>query len=93
MMGKLHEFEHQNAFLNHVQDHFLPIYGDLSMDDLLERCLGEFTQNCKLAAAIFNEGFYAVLKIMETLNIVRRKEKKKQSSRTISRKRKVCCMV
>ncbi|XP_077278917.1 uncharacterized protein LOC143906598 [Temnothorax americanus] len=70
---------------------------DLSKDDLLERCLGGYTQNSNksfnaslwhlapkhlhcgantieisayFATAIFNEGYYPILKIMETMGIV-----------------------
>lgn len=95
--GKLDEFEHQPIFSKDVEDHLLPIYEDLSRDDLLERCLGGYTQNCNesfnatiwrlapkhlhcgsqtieiaayLATAIFNEGYYPILKIMETMGIV-----------------------
>ncbi|XP_071639830.1 uncharacterized protein [Temnothorax longispinosus] len=93
--GKLDKFEHRPAFYKNVQHHLLPIYKDLSGDDLLERCLGGYTQNCNesfnaciwrlvpkhlhsktieiaayLATAIFNEGYFPILKIMEIMGIV-----------------------
>lgn len=79
-----------------VEKHLLPIYEDLSKEDLLNRCLGGHTQNANesfnstiwrlapkhlncglkiveitafIAAGVFNEGYYAVLKIMETLEL------------------------
>ncbi|XP_029165355.1 uncharacterized protein LOC114936347 [Nylanderia fulva] len=95
--GKLDEFEHQPAFHKSVQDHLLSIYEDLSKDELLQRCLGGYTQNCNesfnaciwrlapkhlhcgsktieiaayLATAIFNEGYFPILKMMETMGII-----------------------
>lgn len=38
-------FEHPPPLHKDVQKHILPIYEDLSRDDLLERCIGGFTQN------------------------------------------------
>ncbi|XP_071652727.1 uncharacterized protein [Temnothorax longispinosus] len=95
--GKLTEFEHPPAFHKDVQEQLLSIYQDLSKDDLLERCLGGYTQNSNesfnaslwrlapkhlhcgaktieisayFATAIFNEGYYPILKIMEAMGIV-----------------------
>ncbi|KOC58868.1 hypothetical protein WH47_01392, partial [Habropoda laboriosa] len=51
---KLDEFQHQPGFFKPVQNHLLPIYKDLSRDDLLERCLEAFTQNS-------NESFDATI--------------------------------
>lgn len=42
---KLDKFKHQPALSKQVQNHLLPIYKDLSKDDLLERYLGAYTQN------------------------------------------------
>ena len=38
-------YEHKPSLHADVQKHILPIYKDLSKDDLLERCLGAHTQN------------------------------------------------
>jgi len=73
-----------------------PIYEDLTKEDLLERCVGGFTQNnneclnkliwtiapkklsgsylivdiaAKIAACIFNEGNYALLKFLDELDV------------------------
>ncbi|XP_071653066.1 uncharacterized protein [Temnothorax longispinosus] len=95
--GKLDAFEHPPALHKDVQEKLLPIYQDLSKDNLLERYLGGYTQNCNesfnaciwrlapkhlhcgsktveiaayLATAIFNEGYFPILKIMEIMGIV-----------------------
>lgn len=86
-LGPLHE---------EVAKNILPIYEDLTKEDLLKRCLGGHTQNSNesynsivwrlapkhlhsgrkiieiaafMTACIFNEGFFGVLKVMETLQI------------------------
>jgi len=48
------EFDHPPPLHTDVQKHVLPIYEDLSRDDLLERCLGGYTQNA-------NESFNATI--------------------------------
>ncbi|XP_077264825.1 uncharacterized protein LOC143898902 [Temnothorax americanus] len=95
--GKLDAFEHPPALHKDVQEKLLPIYQDLSKDNLLKRCLSGYTQNCNksfnaciwrlapkhlhcgsktveiaayLATAIFNEGYFPILKIMEIIGIV-----------------------
>ncbi|XP_015434570.1 PREDICTED: uncharacterized protein LOC107190295 [Dufourea novaeangliae] len=79
-----------------VQKHLLPIYKDLSKDELLQRCLGGHSQNVNesfnstvwrlapkhlhcgiqtveiaayIATGVFNEGYFAILKIMDVLEI------------------------
>jgi len=41
----LNAYKHKSALSTEVFDAITPIYEDLSRDDLLERCLGGFTQN------------------------------------------------
>ena len=53
-LNELHEYEHPPPLCAAVQDLLLPIYKDLSSDDLLGRCLGGNTQNN-------NETFNSVL--------------------------------
>ena len=48
------KFDHPPPLHIDVQKHVLPIYEDLSCDDLLERCLGGYTQNA-------NESFNATV--------------------------------
>ncbi|XP_071633109.1 uncharacterized protein [Temnothorax longispinosus] len=47
-------FTHPVPLHKDIQKHILPIYQDLSRDDLLERCVGAFTQNA-------NESFNATV--------------------------------
>ncbi|XP_071577515.1 uncharacterized protein [Temnothorax nylanderi] len=47
-------YQHPEPLHKDVQKHILPIYEDLSRDDLLERCVGGFTQNA-------NESFNATV--------------------------------
>jgi hypothetical protein len=44
-VGTIQNFEHPPAFHPDVQKNVLPIYEELSRKDLLERCLGAYTQN------------------------------------------------
>ncbi|KAG8233603.1 hypothetical protein J437_LFUL001014 [Ladona fulva] len=43
--GPLAQYKHKDALLQIVLDVITPIYEDLSRKELLERCLGDFTQN------------------------------------------------
>lgn len=43
--GNLESFSHKNSLPSVVMDEIRPIYEDLSKSELLERCLGGFTQN------------------------------------------------
>lgn len=43
--NKLHEYRHKPALTSEVAEAIRPIYEELSSDNLLERCLGGFTQN------------------------------------------------
>lgn len=43
--GKVDEFKHKPALDESVQDLIRPVYEALTVDDLLERCLGGNTQN------------------------------------------------
>ena len=94
--GNLKDFEHPPPLHPDVVKHLIPIYEDLSKEDLLNRCLGGHTQNANesfnptiwrlapkhlnsgrkiveiaafIATGVFNEGYYAILKIMQTLEI------------------------
>ena len=107
-----------------VAEKILPIYQELSREDLLQRCLGGYTQNSNeslnaliwkyapkhlhsgletiqiaawIAAAIFNDGFLAVLWLMQCLKIEigkqsfdyavfvdKRRDKKKEKRRSQS---------
>lgn len=94
--GTAKDFDHPPPLHPDVEKHLLPIYEDLSKEDLLNRCLGGHTQNANesfnstiwrlapkhlncglkiveiaafIAAGVFNKGYYAVLKIMETLEL------------------------
>ncbi|XP_043257881.1 uncharacterized protein LOC122400460 [Colletes gigas] len=89
-------FEHPPPLDKEVAKFVLPIYEDLSKEDLLSRCLDGHTQNANesfnatvwrltpkhlnsgrkiveiaayIAAAIFNEGYVAVLQIMAELEL------------------------
>jgi len=50
----LKNYNHKPAMCDEVYKAVLPIYQDLSRDDLLERCLGGYTQNT-------NESFNSVV--------------------------------
>jgi len=79
-----------------MKKYLIPIYTDLSNEDLLKRCLGGHTQNANesfnsavwqlapkhlnsgikiieiaasIAASIFNEGYSAILKVLNKLDI------------------------
>ncbi|KYN50510.1 hypothetical protein ALC57_00149 [Trachymyrmex cornetzi] len=52
--GSLDSFQHKPPLTDFVFQSIKPIYEDLSRDDLLNRCLGGFTQNC-------NESFNATV--------------------------------
>nr|XP_012230478.1 PREDICTED: uncharacterized protein LOC105676856 [Linepithema humile] len=52
--NKLHEYKHKPALPDEVFEAIKPIYEKLSSDDLLERCIGGFTQNS-------NESFNALV--------------------------------
>ncbi|GIY10344.1 uncharacterized protein CDAR_44391 [Caerostris darwini] len=94
--GTFETFEHPPALDDEAQEILKPIYEDLTADDLLERCLGNNTQNNNeisnscvrqlapkinlpakkiaddatyCAACTFNEGFTAILKIMDVRGI------------------------
>ena len=53
-LGTLSSYEHKPPMHNDVYKAIMPIYKELSSDDLLSRCLGGFTQNQ-------NESFNAVV--------------------------------
>ncbi|KZC13116.1 hypothetical protein WN55_05539, partial [Dufourea novaeangliae] len=92
----LRSFEHALPLHPDVQKYLLPIYQDLSKKDLLERCVGDHTQNVNesfnstvwrlapkhltyginiieiaafIAASVVNEGYCAILKMMNILQI------------------------
>jgi len=44
-LGTLYEYQHKTPLSQQIFDAVKPIYEDLSRDDLLNRCLGGFTQN------------------------------------------------
>ncbi|KYM98820.1 hypothetical protein ALC62_10450 [Cyphomyrmex costatus] len=89
-------FKHPPPLYPNVEKHLQPIFDDLSNDNLLEKCLGGYTQNANenfnstvwrlspthihneakivciaayIAASIFNEGYNAVLMMMNKLGI------------------------
>lgn len=67
--GSLQEYQHKPAMKQEIFDALRPVYEDLSRDELLERCLGGFTQNAnesynatlwQLAPKIINSGMSIV---------------------------------
>ncbi|KZC08959.1 hypothetical protein WN55_11422 [Dufourea novaeangliae] len=89
-------FDHPAPLHPLVQKHLLPIYKDLSENELLQRCLGRHLKNVNesfnstvwrlapkhlhcgiqtveiatyIVAVVFNEGYFAILKIMDVLDI------------------------
>ncbi|XP_011882083.1 PREDICTED: uncharacterized protein LOC105569888 [Vollenhovia emeryi] len=89
-------FDHPAPLHPDLQKHLLPLYEDLSKNELVQRYLGGHTQNVTesfnscvwrlapkhlycgiqtveiaayIAAGLFNEGYFAVLKIMDTLQL------------------------
>lgn len=52
--GKLQGYKHKQPLPKNVVDAIIPVYTDLSKAELLERCIGGFTQNC-------NESFNALI--------------------------------
>ena len=91
------KYKHPSPLISpDIKKHLLPIYVNLSRDELLTRCLGGHTQNSNeslnstvwrmapkhlhsggkviniaafMAAGVFNEGYFAILKVMEELRI------------------------
>lgn len=89
-------YKHPAPLHSDVAKHILPVYENLSREDLLERCLGGYIQNSNesfnstiwklcpkhlhsstksietcsfIAAAVFNEGYSNILKIMKVLEL------------------------
>ncbi|RLU25695.1 hypothetical protein DMN91_002199 [Ooceraea biroi] len=52
--GKLEEYDHPPPLHPDIEEHLIPIYTDLSNEDLLTRCMGGHTQNA-------NESFNATV--------------------------------
>ncbi|CAH1114064.1 unnamed protein product [Psylliodes chrysocephalus] len=52
--GQIEDYTHKPPMKTEVFDAIRPVYEDLSRDDLLERCLGEYTQKA-------NESFKACI--------------------------------
>ncbi|KYN00045.1 hypothetical protein ALC62_09190 [Cyphomyrmex costatus] len=96
-IGKAASYKHPSPLHPDVEKHILPIFNDLSKDELLIRCLGGYTQNANesfnsivwrlapkhlhsgakivniaafISASIFNEGYNAILMMMNELQIV-----------------------
>ncbi|XP_076549216.1 uncharacterized protein LOC143306722 [Osmia lignaria lignaria] len=95
-LGSTDNLNHPLPLHPDVQKHILPIFEELSNEDLLHRCLGGHTQNANesfnstvwrlapkhlhsglkileiasfIAAGMFNEGYFSILKIMQELNL------------------------